>query len=370
MVQATTQDKGGKNFAQQTAENIKNSWDKYKHYDAAAQKAQVEWWQDKWNATVDLTAKVTTGIVKNVSRATAEFHNGTQYFTKVAQESYAAARKQEGAYADGPESVNANNDKTYAASVNTDKSTMGSRNTQQAIAKPASASSASWSDKYVKGALQATGASLVGAGVGAGVASALTGASFGALALAAAPALGVVAGGVLLGLGVVKVAESASKLVQKLLGGLGMGPSRNSQAQFGPQARQGASDGRDYGTPDNVNKNNTNGTDKTQEPMSAAAQAVERKSLRALVSNIQADRTKEQGTIQKEHLEALVGLSPDKQALVLKELPPSSFDALLKQATEKVGINNPEGVATLQKAALQAHQDALVEQYTYGNIVR
>jgi hypothetical protein len=242
---------------------------------------------------------------------------------------------------------------------------MGSRNTQQAIAKPASASSASWSDKYVKGALQATGASLVGAGVGAGVASAVTGASFGALALAAAPALGVVAGGLLLGLGVVKMAESASKLVQKLLGGLGMGPSRNSQAQFGPQARQGASDGRDYGQREDTQEKD-NDAKTADEPLNAEAQAIKAQSLKAFADSIKED-LKNGGTIQKESLEKLVEkLSPEDQKSVLQQLEIPSLVKIAQQATDQLGIDNPGGVEKFNQVAAETHKDHVEKHYTYA----
>jgi hypothetical protein len=215
---------------------------------------------------------------------------------------------------------------------------MGSRNTQQAIAKPASASSASWSDQYVKGALQATGASLVGAGVGAGVASALTGASFGALALAATPALGVVAGGLLLGAGVVKVAEMTANLFKGMFGG------RNGGGAAVSNTRSGSRTGQDFGQPEAAN--NAVRSPVTDTARQEAAKALAEKILKDL-NNKNADGSP--GDISESVLQKLGNLSPTNKQAVMDRLGKDTRKEVIGQAMASFGFDKPMAMDELKQ---------------------
>jgi hypothetical protein len=149
---------------------------------------------------------------------------------------------------------------------------------------------------------------------------------------------------VLLGLGVVKVAESASKLVQKLLGGLGMGPAA---PKLNPQARQGASDGRDYGWENtNAPANNAVPDPLTPQAKAAAANAM----IRRIVKDMnQKNPDGSWGSISESVLEKLGNLSKENKEAVMGSLDRDTRKHLIADARASFGFDNPTAMNDLEQ---------------------
>jgi hypothetical protein len=216
---------------------------------------------------------------------------------------------------------------------------MGQRTTKQAVAKSACAP---WSEQYGNAALK-LGATTV---AGAGVVSAFTGglATFGTLAVAAAPALVPVVAAVALGWAAVKGAEKLFDLGKKLFGKMGMGPSA---PQLNPQARQGASDERDYGWENtNAPANNAVPDPLTPQAKAAAANAM----IRRIVKDMnQKNPDGSWGSISESVLEKLGNLSKENKEAVMGSLDRDTRKHLIADARASFGFDNPTAMNDLEQ---------------------